>query len=214
MIAANLGGHPSYLLLGAVRGLVRDAEEVGAALDRYHPEAVGLAVSQEELKSLVEYFGDVGAEPTVPLSTSEVNEVRGLVRFGEVAVPNPSVLASIRWGRSHAAPVAPLDPSDEGAASLFTEHIGYVELVRRTVRENRLGRAPPTPSSADEFALLWDRQLAPGRGSRRYTQARNEHLVQEARRLGESRDRVALVVDRERFDGIRSTFDAGPSGSR
>lgn len=204
MITANLSGPPSLLLVGAVRGLVGEAEQLSGLLDRFDPEAVGLSASLEELRSLVEYFGDGAAEPVVPLSPTELSEVRGLVRFGEVAVPNPSVVGAIRWARSRGLPVVPLDPSDEGSATLFTEHIGYVELVRRTVRENRLGRSPPTPDSADAFALAWDRSVGRGRGSRRYAAARNAHFADEAARLGQGRSRVAVVVDRERFEDVHA----------
>lgn len=213
MILETLAGPPAVLLIGAVRGLSRDAEAIGPTLDRFGPEAVGLAVSHDELRSLVEYFGEVAAEPIVPLSTNELNEVRGLVRFGEVSVPNPSVLEAIHWARQRSTPVVPLDPSDEGAASLFAENIGYVELVRRTVRENRIGRSPPAPDSADAFALAWDQEISRGRGSRRYTAARNEHLVQETRRLSEGRGRVAVLVDRERFDGVLEGLSP-PGGAR
>lgn len=210
MIETTVGEAPSVLVLGPVRGLVDDAARVAEALTGFAPEALGVAVSPEELRSLVAYFGDAAVEPAVPLSPSEVAEVRGLVRFGEVTVPNPSVLAAVRFARERDAPVAALDPSDEGAAEMFTDHIGYFELVRRTVRENRLGRSPPSPSTADEFALAWDRELAGGRGSRRYAEARNAHVAQEARKLGTGRRRLAVVVDRERFDGVRAALAGAP----
>ena len=206
MIEATVGSAPSVLLLGPVRGLVDDALQVADALVGFAAEALGIAVSPEELRSLVAYFGDAAAEPAVPLSSSEIAEVRGLVRFGEVTVPNPSVLAALGFGRERGAPVAPLDPSDDGAAEMFTDHIGYFELVRRTVRENRLARSPPSPSTADEFALAWDRELAGGRGSRRYAEARNTHVAEGARTLGSGRRRIAVVVDRERFDGVRAAL--------
>ncbi len=207
MITAELRSNSlPVLLIGAVRGLSSEADRIAPLLEQFSPEAVGLAVSHEELSSLVEYFGEVPAEPVVPLSTNEVNEVRGLVRFGEVSVPNPSILAAIRWARGRGAPAVPLDPSDEGSASLFAEHIGYFELVRRTVRENKIGRSPPEPDSADAFALTWDREIGSGRGSRRYASARNAHLVAEAHRLGEGRSRIAVLVDRERFDAVRAAL--------
>lgn len=209
MITDTFSGPPSVLLVGAVRGLLGDAEALDGLLERFEPEAVGLAASQEELRSLVEYFGEALAEPVVPLSPTELSEVRGLVRFGEVAVPNPSVVGAIRWARARGRPVVPLDPSDEGTAELFTEHIGYVELVRRTVRENRLGRSPPTPESADAYALAWDHAVGRGRGSRRYSAARNAHLAEEAARLGRGRSRVAVVVDRERFEDVRARLGPG-----
>ncbi len=207
MITATVRGPPSVLLLGVVRGLREEAVATAAELDRFAPEAVGLALSHEELRSLVEYFGDVVAEPLVPLSATELNEVRGLVRFGEVGVPNPSIVAAISWARAGGVPAAPLDPSDEDSATLFTEHIGYLELVRRTVRENRLGRSPPKPSTADAFAVAWDREVGRGRGSRRFAAARDAHAAGEVRRLGEGRSRIAVLLDRERFEAVRALLE-------
>ena len=201
----------SILLLAPVRGLSADARAVAEALERFRPETVGAGVAAEELEGLVQYFVDAPAEPVVPLAPTELSEVRGLCRFGEVRVPNPAFVQALDWGRSRLVSVEPLDPDEEEAATLFTEHIGYVELVRRTVREHRLGRTPPTPSSADAFALDWDRSVAGGRGSRRFASARDDHLVRGALRLAERHRRIALVVDRERYDSVRTKLAAaGP----
>jgi hypothetical protein len=211
VISSTLDVGATVLLLGPVRGLASDARAVRHALDAFRPEAIGAGVAAEELRGLVEYFVDVPAEPVVPLASTELSEVRGLCRFGEVRVPNPAFLEALAWGRAWGVPVTPLDPTEEEAATMFTEHIGYVELVRRTVREHRLGRSPPTPSSADAFALAWDRSIARGRGSRRLAAARDDHFVQGARRLAEGRRQIALVVDRERYDSVRSRLTPMPT---
>ncbi len=210
MISTTVDVGASLLLLAPVRGLSSDAVAVGSALDGFRPEAIGAGVAPEELAGLVQYFGDVPAEPVVPLAVTELSEVRGLTRFGEVQVPNPAFLAALAWGRSAGVAVAALDPGEEEAATLFTENIGYVELVRRTVREHRLGRSPPTPSSADEFALRWEGSIGGGRGSRRLAGARDDHLVREARRLTEGRGRLVVIVDRERYDSVRERL-SGPA---
>ena len=114
------------------------------------------------------------------------------------------VVELLRWAAGRGVPVEALDPSDDRTASLFTEHIGYVELVRRTVKERAVSRNPPTPSTPDEFALAWDREVAGGRGSRGFARARDRHLVRGAQRIGAGRSRVAVVVDRERFDLVRA----------
>jgi hypothetical protein len=205
------------LLLAPVRGLATEAQDLPSRLDSFAPEAVGVGVSAEELKALVEYFVLPEAEPLVPLTPSEVNEVRGLVRFGEVRVPNPATLEALRWGRAHAVLVAPLDPDEASSAEMFREHIGYVELVRRTVRERRLGREPPAPSSPDDFAVEWERGISKGRGSRRLAQARDAYLASELERLAAGRRRVAVVVDRERFEGIKTVLAGarpGPASDR
>jgi hypothetical protein len=202
-------GGPALLLLAPVRGLTSEVTVLLAALEEHDPEAVGLGLSGEEMQGLLDYFVLADAEPIVPLSSMEMSEVRGLSRFGEVRVPNPAFVEVLRWGRARSLPIEALDPDDERSASLFAEHIGYVELVRRTVREHRISRSPPTPSSADEFAIQWDREVAAGRGSREFARARDRHLVRAVQRLGHGRSRTAVVVDRERFEAVRDILRAG-----
>jgi hypothetical protein len=197
------------LLLAPVRGLTSELAPLLTALEEYAPEAVGLGLSHEEMQGLLDYFVLSDAEPIVPLSPMEASEVRGLSRFGEVRVPNPSFVEVLRWGHARSLPVEALDPDDERSASLFAEHIGYVELVRRTVREHRIARSPPTPSSPDEFALRWDQEVAHGRGSRGFAQARDRHLARAAARLELGRSRTAIVVDRERFEAVRDLLRDG-----
>ena len=206
MISARLRVLHDVLLLGPVRGLSIEAPRVAQELEGFAPAAVGLGVSAEELKGLTDYFVVADGEPVVPLTSNELNEVRGLTRFGEVQVPNPSFVETIRWGHLASVPVAALDPSEEGSAELFAEHIGYVELVRRTVRERRAGRAPPTPSTPDAFAVEWERRIAAGRGSRALARARDTHLAGQAVSLASRHGRIAVIVDRERFDGVRSVI--------
>ena len=202
MIAARLDSDPRILLIGAVRGLQRETYPMIDQLDRFHPERLGLGLSPEEMRGLQEYFSDAEGETTVHLTETETSEVRALSRFGEVRVPNPVNVRALEWARLRGVAPAALDPSDEGAAQMFTAHIGYVELVRRTLREKSLARSPPTATTADEFALEWDKSLAVGQGSRDLAENRDRYFVAGARELLRSCARLALVVDRERFEPV------------
>lgn len=213
MISARISGPSDLLLLAPVRGLASEAPATVRALELHRPDVVGLGISPDEMRALVEYFVVAGAEPVVPLTSVEQSEVRGLVRFGEVRVPNPSFVETLRWAQDRGIPTEALDPTDDRTASLFAEHIGYVELVRRTVRERRISKAPPTPATSDEFALAWDREVAGGRGSREFARGRDRHLVRATRRLAADHPRLGVVVDRERFDGVRSLLAAAPSAA-
>jgi hypothetical protein len=210
VISETVGPAPGALLLAPVRGLKSEVPRVLTALDEFAPALLGIGLSGDELRSLHDYFVVADAEPVVPLTGNETSEVRGLVRFGEVRVPNPSFVEALRWAWSRGVPVEALDPDDDRTASLFAEHIGYFELVRRTVRERRVARSPPTPSTADEYAIEWDRSIAAGRGSREFAEARDQHLVERLRMLLAERARFAVVVDRERFDSVRRLVRAGP----
>lgn len=206
MISERIRSVSEVLLLAPVRGLAAEVPPLLSALEAYGPEAVGAGLSADEMRALNEYFVVADAEPIVPLTTTETSEVRGLSRFGEVRVPNPTFVELLRWAGGRGTLVEALDPSDDRTATLFTEHIGYVELVRRTVRERAVSRKPPVASTPDEFALEWDRTVAGGRGSRNFARARDRQLVRGAQRMGAGRSRIAVVVDRERFDLVRALF--------
>ncbi|MGI0154684.1 MAG: hypothetical protein ACREDE_00895 [Thermoplasmata archaeon] len=204
MRSERLRSTSEVLLLAPVRGLVAEVPRVLEAIDAFGPEVVGLGLSTDEMRGLHEYFVRSEAEPIVPLTTTEASEVRGLSRFGEVRVPNPTFVELLRWAQGSGVPVEALDPTDDHTATLFTKHIGYVELVRRTVKERGVSRNPPTPPTPDDYALEWDKVVAGGRGSREFARARDGYLVRGAQRIGAGRSRIAVVVDRERFDLVRA----------
>lgn len=204
MISARVGPPGEFLLLAPVRGLTTEGANVVAAMEAFGPCVLGIGLSPEELQGLLTYFVTSEAEPVVPLTPNETGEVRGLVRFGEVRVPNPSFVDALRFASERGLPIQPLDPHDEDSAALFAEHIGYFELVRRTVREHRVARTPPAPSTPDEFAIAWDEEVGSGRGSREFARARDRHLALAAHRLTEAEGQVAVLVDRERFESVRS----------
>ena len=196
-------------VLGAVRGLVAEGDGVRARLDRVRPTAVGIAISPDELKGLREYFVAPDTEPVVPLAPTEAGEVRGLARYGEVGVPNPAAVEAIRWSDSSAVPVEGLDPSDDDYSEWFADTISYVELVRRTLRERRVVKHPPTPATADEYALAWSRTINKGAGSRRLMARRDAAVVEALGRLRGRSASVLLLVDRERFDGVVARLSDG-----
>src|SRR5208282_2057145 len=100
VISARLGGAGDIHLFAPVRGLASEVPLLLAALEGAPPSVVGLGISPEELKGLLDYFVTASAEPIVPLTTAERSEVRGLVRFGEVRVPNPAFVELLRWARA------------------------------------------------------------------------------------------------------------------
>jgi hypothetical protein len=183
-----------------------------AELASYRPKALGLGIAFDELTGLKDHFVDAPTEPMVPLTGNEEAEVRGLVRFGEVRVPNPSLVAALGYAESHGVPFEALDLSDEHYATLFTDHISYLELVGRTVRERRLTRDPPKAANAEEYATRWHEQISRGKGSRSFDAARSDALVRSALDLARRVDRLAVIVDRERYPSVLAGVTAGLPG--
>jgi len=196
-------------VVGAVRGLVAEGDRVRDRLEGLRPQAVGLAISPDELRGLREYFVGAPTEPVVPLAPTEAGEVRALARYGEVGVPNPTAVEAIRWSDSAGVAVEAVDPSDDDYAEWFADTISYLELVRRTLRERRVVKRPPTPPTADEFATAWSGTINKGAGSRRLAARRDDAVVDGLGRLRARFASVVLVVDRERFDGVVARLGDG-----
>ncbi len=198
MIRTEVPGTPGLTVLGPVRGLVRESEELVRTLDELDPPAIALGLSVEETAGFQEHFVGARAEPLVPLLTNESVEIRELARYGEVRVPNPSFLVTLEWGRRRGLPLEPVDPSEDEYADMFGDAVGYTELVGRTLRERRLLRSPPEASDPDAFILRWDAQLNRGAGSRQLQWVREQHVALRLRILLPRFGRLVLVLDRER----------------
>lgn len=187
-----------------------------AALESFGPGRVALGLSPEEVQALRDHFSDPYVEPWVPLAASEVAYARGLTRYGRARVPSPAFLSSLRWGSEHGVPVEGIELPDDDYSAQFVEHIGYVDLLRRTLAERSLTDNLPEADDAEAFALAWDSRSQPGRGSRRLGEARASHAASRLEELCTSpvpprtgpergaslKSRFAVVVDVERFSPL------------
>ncbi|MGI0151467.1 MAG: hypothetical protein ACREC5_05990 [Thermoplasmata archaeon] len=207
-------GRSGLVLLGVVRGLIREAALVDGALDELRPRIVAVALSAEEIAALEEHFVGRATEPFVPLLGTETVEIRELGRFGEVRVPHPGLLAALEWSRRHVVEVRAVDPGEEAYAELFAANVGYLELVGRTLRERRLLRSPPRTAGPEEFVVAWDRQLNRGRGSRALVREREAHVAGELTELLRGEGPVACVVDRERVEPLLRALRDGSGRGR
>jgi hypothetical protein len=202
------------LLIGAVRGLEEEGEGVERELTSFAPQTVLLGLSPEEVHALSEHFLPQGCEPWVPLSKAEMAYARGLSRFGRVRLPSPSFVAALRWADAHGATVEGVEPSDDSYSALFVQHLGYFDLLRRTLGERSLTNDPPNADDAETYAEQWEARSEKGAGSRRLSEARARHVSEELRRFrgtplkdtsasASLKNRSALVVDVERFRPLR-----------
>ena len=209
MIAERLPGRPSILLVGSVRGLADEVGPVLEQLDAFNPEAVAVSLSPEEAETLAQYFVGTWTEPVVPLSASEASHAVGLARIADVQVPAPALLGAVDWATRRSRPFVGVDPPEDAYAEMFAAHIGYFELVRRTLRERTLVKRPPDAETPDEYALAWDQTMRPGSGSEQLARARDDYAATKVRQLGRIHPSVAVVVDRERFESFRTALSTG-----
>jgi hypothetical protein len=208
-------GAPPLLVLGVVRGVVAEVPPMTAQLERFRPTRLALALGAEEMASYTEQFVRGRSDPFAPLLSTETAEVLALARFGEVEVPHAAFIEGVRWAGRQGVPVEAVDPDEEQYADMFAHHIGYWELVRRTVRERSLTRSPPAADSPDDFVLRWAGRVGKGRASRRFERERTELTCRQVRALQGANERVALIIDRERIPELeRQLSPAAGSGRK
>ena len=156
------------------------------------------------------------AEPLVPLTTNEVSEVRGLVPVRRGPGPQPFVRRD--------APLGPCPPGSRSPRSTRAR-TGRPTCSASTSATSSSSAGPsgsaasaarpPAPSSPDQFALEWDQTRGAGAAGR----AGSPSARDCSPRIGRSRvsfraaARVAVVVDRERFDGVRALSCARATGA-
>lgn len=205
---------PGVTILGIVRGVDSERGEVVRYLAQASPNVVALGLSPTEVSSIRERFVDVETEPLVPLYPGEAREVVALARLADVSLPSPAYVGALEWAKSRSVAVEGIEPDDDRYSEMFTTNVGYFELVRRTVRERRLGRRPPEASTPEEFALAWDDAITKRRrgGSGRLVAARESHAADRLTELRSTGRSVVAVVERERASGIATGLGI-PDGS-
>ena len=195
---------PGIALIGAVRGPVKEGEEVLGELRKSNPFKVVLDVSPEELKGLTEHFTTPNFEPLALLLDTETTLAEELASFGEVRMPSPAFITAIRWAKENGRELVALDPDEESYTDMYLKHMGYLDLVHLARAEHKLKRSPPKAESPEQLVTYWDEKLHADKGSRKIALERRRLSAERLKELVAENGAamIAAVVDVEHMDLI------------
>jgi pheromone shutdown protein TraB len=142
-------------IVGVVKGLKSEAENVRRAFDNSKPDKVAISISKEELEGLRNMPEDFEPE----LSRYEEIYVEGLSRFGEVAAPPPCYIAALELAEHSGKPVVPVDMDEQSYTDLYCAMVGGSSLFRHSTRTWILKRRSFDNRNAEDFVLAWDRAV-------------------------------------------------------
>ncbi len=142
-------------IVGVVKGLKSEAENVRKAFDSSHPDKVAISISKEELEGLRNMPEDFEPE----LSRYEEIYVEGLSRFGEVAAPPPCYVAALELADHAGKPVVPVDMDEQSYTDLYCAMVGGSSLFRHSTRTWILKRRSFDNGNAEDFVLAWDKAV-------------------------------------------------------
>ncbi len=190
-----------YLIMGVVKGLKPEYDAVLSALKEFSPDLACVGISPEEVEGLRCYL----EEPfEYDVSDYEVIYAKHLSIFGEIFLPPPAYVAAVRYALENNIPVVPLDMDDEKYANAYVAAVSGWDLIRHSLRKRRLYRKKFRATTPEEMAILLDREIRKVRGYDMLEKTREKHMANHL--LEVEGERVAAVVEVERFDGIVKVF--------
>lgn len=195
----RVGGRTVHLL-GTIKGLLSEQEVVTDHLERIRPSAVGLHIGPQELEGLRAVVD--GKVRKTFLSSYEKVYALKLSGFGEVQIPPPSLVASLRWSTENGSRVIALDYSDDEYDKLYTETVGGLTLIRQSLRLKSINRKRVKSSTAEDFCIEWDRIVNRPSGFRDLEARREGHFADRIRALSPRYDPFVAVLELERLDGV------------
>jgi hypothetical protein len=186
------------VVIGVLKGLVKDEEKVAKAFADYLPDAIGISTSKEELAALrvKETHSDY------ELSTLEQIYKVYMEHFGEVRLPTPAYLKAIELADAANLPLIPIDLNDVEFTDLYCKRIHGLDMVRESFYTRSIKRRKYKIGSAEEFALDWDKKVNRAKGFRQLERDREEHMALTLRNMSSKYRRILAVVEYERSAGV------------
>jgi hypothetical protein len=186
------------VVIGVLKGLVKDEEKVAKAFTDYLPDAIGISTSKEELAALrvKETHSDY------ELSTLEEIYKVYMEHFGEVRLPTPAYLKAIELADAAHLPLIPVDLNDVEFTDLYCKRIRGLDMVRESFYTRSIKRRKYKIGSAEEFALDWDKKVNRAKGFRQLERDREEHMALTLRNMSSKYRRILAVVEYERSAGV------------
>ncbi len=185
-------------VLPVVRGLPSDGDNVIATIRAWHPDAVALTVSPEELETLRTYEGG-NLEPD---TTEDEVYVAGLSAWEEPVMPPPCFTSAVHEAIARKIPLVAVDMDEETYTDAYTTYVSTMELILQGRLENRLSKKRFRVSTPQEFAIAWDAEINRSVGFARLQKERERFIAGRLRDAAEGTARVLAVVEVERAKGV------------
>jgi len=185
------------LVVGVLKGLVSEESKVGTSLKEFHPDAIGLSVSKEELSAL----RDKSVYEDYEMSSLEEVYSIYMGSFGEVRLPTPGYTKALELA-DDSIPVIPLDMNDADFTEAYIARIGGKALVRESLFTRTIKRRKFRIDSPESFAMDWDRRLNKAKEFRALENARQKHMATTLRSMTRKYSRILALIEYERAAGV------------
>lgn len=190
--------YKTYTIYGTVRGLALEENEIDHIFEQDSFDTVLLGISPEDLDGLKLYI----EKPfDVDLSDYEIIYGLKLQRYGKVKMPVPSFYRALKIAMDKKINVIAIDMNEMEYGDAYTRNIKFADLMRHTLRKNRMYRKEFKAATPEEFALKWDREIRKIKGYSKLERERESYIADKIKNNNQGKN-ILVIVDYERMDGI------------
>ncbi|MFQ6127421.1 MAG: hypothetical protein ACE5QW_00730 [Thermoplasmata archaeon] len=191
-------GGSCIFVMPVIRGLVSEAREVDRAVQETKPDALGICVSKEELKTL----DALGGQRTEPSSSHEEAYMRGLERFGEVRKPPPCYSEGLSMAKRLRIPCIALDMDESLYSEAYCTFVSVVDVMRQTRDSRVVLEKEFQAQSPEEFVLELDAYVNRHKGFERLERERERYIALRLSKMQGKWSRILALVEVERANGV------------
>lgn len=190
------------IFFGTVRGVAYEIEELDKIFSENKIEIILLGISPEELDGLKKYI-----EKPFDIDLTDYELIWGLKlkELTKVKLPVPSYYHALVYAMKNNIDVVAIDMNDEEYANAFTKNVSFFDLLKHSLRKNRILKRKFRSKTPEEFALEWDRIV--NRGGYKKLEMERERYMTEKIIENLNKNNILIIIDFERMDKILNSLN-------
>ncbi|KAA0001864.1 MAG: hypothetical protein FE048_04795 [Thermoplasmata archaeon] len=185
-------------LIGVIHGLEREGEKVKYAFKRMKPDCIAVGIPKEDIAILKKYN-----EGEIEFETTPYQDYffECLSSYGKVSIPPKDLLTAYTLSVKEGIPFEPIDLDDEEYATVFTENVSLLSILKSSRRMKKLAKKKFFAQGAEEFVEEWEKWVSP-KSFYSVENAREEKMASRLFFLANKHKRILAIIPYQRFDGV------------
>ncbi len=189
------------IFYGTVRGAYYEIDDLDKLFQENGFDLILLGISPEELDGMKKYM----EKPfDVELSDYEIIWGLKLRDLTKVKLPVPSYYHAVVYSIKNNVEIKAIDMNDDEYAKCFTRNVSFFDLLRHSLKKNRILKRRFRSKTPEEFSLEWDRIV--NRGGYKKLEMERERYMTERIRENSKGNNILIIIDFERMDNIVSSL--------
>ena len=184
-----------------------DDEEEGDGLPDQIEVPAGVVTRQMVDEALDEPFApdlmaaDAAAKSDqIFISDSDMAYSKKLATFGDVELPPPAFVESVKLAEQDMVPIVDIDLSDDEYTLVFIDHVTYWQLVSQSRKIKSMRKRLKT-STPEEMAKRWDARIRTIKGFEFLERERERKMAAGLLAELDKHSKVLAIIDLVRVDG-------------